>query len=412
MELPMLNVSSPIAGSLVSALALCTALGAAAPASATITDNPFLTVTPRPLQAAPLMQPNEVYRMAWASIARVSVTYQVKGKTQGAAGTSFLIDDHGDLATNCHVVSAEDASGPVKVEVQFPDDQTWRPAKVLGCDAPGDIAVIHVDGLSPDRRPLHFAEPSTFGPGEDVIAIGYGLDLDGDPSVSRGIISALHRSLGGHGDLVQTDAVINHGNSGGPLLDMHGDVVGVNSYGEVSTVNVSDIAHAQTQNSLDAGPPSTIDVNVVQGVNYAIGATTAKLFVQEIIATGHVTRLDLGITVVSINPEAVYLPRDGVLIKAVTPGSAAAGAGITAGMVLYAIDVGNGVTWQIRTEGDFRDALALVAPGRTVKLHYFALTDKGMADIKNGNSVPVSDANWYYADVMPNSSATSLIAAN
>jgi S1-C subfamily serine protease len=406
MELPMSKISSSFAGRLISALALCAALGFAAPASATFIGDPSIGGNLPTGQSAPttpvaLMQPGDVYRMVRTSITHVVVTYPVKNKTEGGAGTGFLVDDHGDLATNCHVVSAEDATGPVRVEIQFPDDPTWLPAKVLGCDAAGDIAVIHVDGLSPNRRPLHFAKPGTFGPGDEVIAVGYGHSLDGDPSVSRGIISAVHRSFIGFGDLVQTDAVINHGNSGGPLLNMHGEVVGVNSYGEASTLNVADVVQAQKQNALDAGSVPKVGLNVVQGIYYARSATTAQVYVQKIIATGRVARPDLGVDGYSLNATWVHLPRQGVLIKSVKPGSAAERAGLAKGMVIYAIDLGNGVNWQVRSVGDLNDALAFTTPGRAVKLYFFALTDKGIDLANDGKSVPASEAKWYNVDIVP-----------
>lgn len=284
---------------------------------------------------------------------------------------------------------------------------------MLGCDAAGDIAVIHVDGLSPNRRPLHFAKPGTFGPGDEVIAVGYGLALSGDPSLSRGIISAVRRSLDGkYSDLVQTDAVINHGNSGGPLLDLHGEVVGVNSYGAPSTLKVADVVEAQKQNELDAGSTPEVGLNVVQGVFYARSAATAEVYVQKIIATGQVTRLDLGVSVSWLDPNRVHLPSPGVFVESVSPGSAAARAGLTKGMVIYAIDLGNGVTWQIRTPGDFQDALALMTPGQAVKVYYFSLTDKGIDDVNSSNYVPASEAKWYGAGMMPTSTSSTLISAS
>jgi S1-C subfamily serine protease len=405
MELPMLKTFSSIAGRLVGAVALCAALGFAVPAYDLLTGH---------LARAAHMQAGDVYRMVKPSIARILVTYPVKDKTTGSGGTGFVIDDHGDLATNCHVVTAQGATGPLKVEVQFPDDPAWLPAKVLGCDVAGDIAVIHVDGLSPNRRPLRFAKPGTFVPGDEVIAIGYGLLLDGDPSVSRGVISALHRSLanGKYGDLVQTDAVINHGNSGGPLLDMNGEVVGVNSYGEASTLNVADVVEAQKQSELDAGSAPEVGVNVVQGVFYARSATTVQAYVQQIIAAGQVARLNLGVTVSWLNPTWIHLPCEGVQVQSVSAGSAAARAGLAKGMYIYAIDLGNGVRWEIRTPGDFRDALALMTPGQAVTVYYFALSDQGIDHAGNGDYVPTSEAKWYKVDVMPTTASSTLIPAS
>jgi serine protease Do len=422
----MSKISAFFAGRFVAGLVLCVAFGLAVPAFATLIDlSPNAAVNP-----APLMQPGDVYRMARTSIAHVLVTYQIEDETDGSestktkttegthtraiGGTSFIVDDHGDLATNCHVVDAPHAIGPVKVEIQFPDDPTWLPAKVLGCDRAGDIAVIHVDGLSPNRRPLHFAKPGTFRPGDEVIAVGYVLSLDGDPSVSRGIISALHRSLlGQFGDLVQTDAVINHGNSGGPLLDMRGEVIGVNTYTEPSHLEIADVELAQKQNAIDAGSVSEIDLSVVQGISYARSAATAEVYVQKIIATGRVARSALGIVVAPLDPIRFHLPRQGVLIKSVAPGSAADRAGLTKGVVIYAVQLGDEGTSQIRSPGDLADVLALMTPGRAVKLQYFALTDKGMDLANEGKSVPASESKWHNVDIVPAAdTASSLISLN
>jgi serine protease Do len=423
----MSKISAFFAGRFVAGLVLCVAFGLAVPALAALIDlSPNAAVKP-----APLMQPADVYRMTRTSIARVLVTYQVEDGTEGsensetkaaegtrskaAGGTSFIVDDLGDLATNCHVVDAPNAIGPVKVEIQFSDDPTWLAAKVLGCDRAGDIAVIHVDGLSPNRRPLHFAKPGTFGPGDEVMAVGYSLGLDGDPSASRGIVSALHRSLlGQFGDLVQTDAVINHGNSGGPLLDMRGEVIGVNTYTEPSHLMITDVELAQKQNAIDAGSASVIDFNLVQGISYARSAATAEVYVQKIIATGRVARSTLGIVIAPVDPIRFHLPRQGVVIQSVAPSSPAARAGLTKGKVIYAIDLGNGVNWQTRTPGDLADALALMTPGRVVKLQCFSLTDNGIDLANEGKSIPVSELKWYNVDVVPvaDTASSSLISVN
>jgi S1-C subfamily serine protease len=414
----MSKIFSVFATRLIIAVALSAAFYAASPTSAGI-------VPPPPadgkgsisghlkLEAAPsilIRAAGDIYRMIWTSIARVSATYP----TKRGDGTSFLVDDRGDLATNCHVVMADDSTGPVKVEIQFPDDPTWLPAKVLGCDEEGDIAVLHVDGLPPTRQPLRFARSGTFGPGDEVMVVGYALGLDGDPSVTTGSISALHRSLvdGAFGDLVQTNAAINHGNSGGPMLDMHGEVVGVNTYIERSTLDVGDVTRAQKKNTINAGPPPEIDLKVVQGIFYARSAVTAQVYVQEIISSGRVRRPDLGVAVSWMDSNWLHLPRQGVKVDSVTPGSLAARVGLAKDMIIYAIDLGSGVVWKIRTPGDFRDALALMSPSQAIKLYFYALTDKGTYDANGFDSVPMSEAKWFSVDVMPASTLSGRVSAN
>jgi serine protease Do len=400
-------------GGLTRWLVLCAALAFAAPASAK--DEVFFlgAPPPAPAQTTTQMRPGDIYRMVRTSIARVLATWQVEGKLHGVDGTGFIVDAHGDLATNCHVAAPHAATGPVNIEIQFPDDPTWLHAKVMGCDRDGDIAVIHVDGLSPNRRPLHFAKPGTFGPGDEVIAVGYALGFDGDPTVSRGIVSALRRSVdgGNFSDLVQTDAVINGGNSGGPLLDMYGDVVGVNTYSAASSLSLADIEQAQKQNAVKAGSAPRVGLDVVEGIFYARSAATAEVFVKKIISVGVVDRPDFGITVTALNP-TLHLPRRGVQITSIAPGSAAERAGLTDGSIIYSIELGNGVSWEIHTPGDLNDALALMTSGRAVKVQSFALTKNGADQANKHRSVPSSEVKWFSVEITPITATGLLLSTN
>jgi S1-C subfamily serine protease len=405
-------IPSSTSGRIVVGLCLCAAIGLTVAGSAT---SKAYDILGGHAGARAVMQPGDVYRMARPSIARVSITYRVRDKVRRSTGTGFIVDERGDLATNCHVVTADGATSPVSIEIQFPDDPAWLSAKVLGCDHAGDIAVIHVDGLSPNRHPLRFAKPGSFGPGDQVIAVGYALSLDGDPTVSRGIVSAVHRSFEGQfGDLVQTDAVINHGNSGGPLLDMHGQVVGIDTLTTPPTVKVADVVQAlkENQTESDGSSASAIDLNVVHGVFYARSATTAQIYVQEIIAKGRVARADLGVEVSFLDPVWYHLPRPGVLVSAVTADSPAAMAGLEQRVVIFAIGLGNGAQWEIRTPGDFRDAMALIALSEPVTVYYYSLTDQGVHLVGDDGSVPASEARWHEVKITPVAPRSSLMAGN
>ena len=144
-----------------------------------------------------------------------------------AAGTGIVIDDNGLVITNAHVID-----GATTVEVALDSDDTPRAATVIAADAANDIAVLRVDdhdGLV--AAPI--ADTDTIGVGEPVIAIGNALDLDGGMTVTSGIVSAVDRSIetsnGELGHLIQTDAAISSGNSGGPLVDADGQVIGLNT---------------------------------------------------------------------------------------------------------------------------------------------------------------------------------------
>ncbi len=149
------------------------------------------------------------------------------GGVQSAVGTGVVLSDDGEIVTNAHVVS-----GFSRVSVLVAGERDPRPAAVVAADPNHDLAVIRVDDAS-GLRAATFAAPGDVQVGDDVVAIGYALHLDGAPSVTRGIVSAVDRTLetaGGALDgLLQTDAAISSGNSGGPLVDARGEVVGINT---------------------------------------------------------------------------------------------------------------------------------------------------------------------------------------
>ena len=144
----------------------------------------------------------------------------------GAAGTGFVISSDGVIVTNNHVVE-----GASKIQAQFSDGRSLT-AKVLGRDPSSDLAVIKVDGAN--LKAIELGDSDQVQVGDDVVAIGNALALEGGLSVTRGIISGLHRAVstnsgGSLADVIQTDAAINPGNSGGPLVDSEGRVIGINT---------------------------------------------------------------------------------------------------------------------------------------------------------------------------------------
>ena len=200
-----------------------------------------------------------------------------------ALGSGFVIDKRGDIVTNDHVVQ-----GAKDIRVGFSGGASY-PAKIVGSDPSTDIAVVRVKG-APDSllRPLRFAD-SGVQVGDPAYAIGNPFGLE--RTMTAGIVSATGRDIQAPNGLVianaiQTDAPINHGNSGGPLLDRVGEVIGINS-------------------QIQGG---TVDANV--GVGFAIPSATARSVSEQLIATGHAEHAWLGVEVAAIDPSvATSRPR-------------------------------------------------------------------------------------------------------
>jgi putative serine protease PepD len=149
--------------------------------------------------------------------------------TGEAAGTGVVIGDGGEILTNAHVVD-----GATSITVTLAGDAGTRPAELVGIDTEHDLAVLRVDDTT-GLTPAVLGTSADLQVGEDVIAIGNALDLDGSLTVTRGIVSALGRSIDTGteqlDDLIQTDAAISSGNSGGPLVNVRGEVIGINTAG-------------------------------------------------------------------------------------------------------------------------------------------------------------------------------------
>jgi S1-C subfamily serine protease len=158
------------------------------------------------------------------SVVSVSVDLGNRGGAAGSVGTGMLITSDGQILTNAHVVD-----GAVAIRVRLAGETEPRPATLLSSDLGNDLALLQIEGSG--FAPIRFADPEAIGIGDEVVAIGFALDLDGEPTVTRGIISAVERTIstrfGVLDDLIQTDAAVSSGNSGGPLLNAAGEVVGV-----------------------------------------------------------------------------------------------------------------------------------------------------------------------------------------
>ena len=165
-----------------------------------------------------------------ASVAPSVVT--ISSMSQGAVGfgesvgTGIFLTATGEILTNAHVVE-----GATKIQVRLYNETSHRTGKVLAADAGNDLALVKIEGTN--FKPAQFADPKAIRLGDAVIAIGYALNLDGGPSVTTGIVSALNRTIttenGALNGLIQTDTAISSGNSGGPLVNYKAEVVGINT---------------------------------------------------------------------------------------------------------------------------------------------------------------------------------------
>lgn len=225
-------------------------------------------------------------------------------------GTGVVIASDGEILTNAHVV---EGASVVLVLLQGAIDPIE--ARVLALDMGNDLALLKVNQTG--LKPAVFADPKSIRIGDEVVAIGFALNLDGGPTVTRGIVSALNRTLvnddGALDGLIQTDAAISSGNSGGPLLNSRAQIIGINT--------------AVFQSSSEVA---------VNNVGFAISVSEVLPVIEELrsVATGQ-PRSE-GYLGVELVPRADG--GRGAVINLVTPGSPAAVAGIRGGDVVIAAD--------------------------------------------------------------------------
>jgi putative serine protease PepD len=266
---------------------------------------------------------------------------------QSEEGSGIILTADGLILTNNHVVAAAAQAGNgSKVTVTFSDGRT-APFTVVGTDPSSDIAVVRAQGVS-GLTPITIGSSANLKVGQNVVAIGSPLGLEG--TVTTGIVSALNRPVASGGesgdqntvlDAIQTDAAINPGNSGGALVNMNGELVGINS--AIATLG-----------SDQSGPQSGSI-----GLGFAIPVDQAKRIADELVQTGSASHASLGVQL-GDDPSV-----NGAPIVQVSPGSAAAKAGLPSGVVVTKLD---------ERVIDSPDALVAAvrskAPGDTVTLTY------------------------------------------
>jgi S1-C subfamily serine protease len=313
----------------------------------------------------------QVYRDAYRGVVEIAVTSDQASplggqQQQRAQGSGFVIDNSGHIATNDHVVDSAKT-----VSVQFWNGSSYK-ATVVGTDPSTDLGVIKVDAPASILHPLQFGDSDSVQVGDTAVAIGSPFGLE--ETVTSGIVSALHRQMEAPNnftinDSIQTDAAINHGNSGGPLLNIDGDVIGVNS-----------------QIRSDSGGSD--------GVGFAIPSNTVKSIADTLIGSGKVEHAYLGVSVQEISASVADELKlvSGVEVATVRAGTPAKNAGLrgatgsktidgqqypTGGDVITAID-GQKVT----SSEDVQQTIDAHQPGDTVKVTYWRNGDSHTVDVK------------------------------
>ena len=227
-------------------------------------------------------------------------------------GSGFIISDEGYVVTNNHVISGAD-----EITVIFNNGLDEVEAVLVGTDPKTDIAVLKIDPSNLNIQHVNWGNSEISRVGDIVLAIGNPLGLGG--TVTSGIISSINRDIGGgpYVDFIQTDAPINRGNSGGPLFNLDGEVIGINS-----------MIISQTGGSV--------------GLGFSIPSKTAKLIVDQIISFGQAKRGWLGVQIQDLTQEFSdslgYDSTDGAFVASVEPNSPAAAANIQAGDIIIEFD--------------------------------------------------------------------------
>ena len=263
-----------------------------------------------------------IYKAAAPGVVQVTsnvvATDPVFGQPQQgtALGSGFVIDKAGHILTNFHVVE-----GAKEVFINFTGNDKYK-AKIVGTDPSTDLAVLQIDAQSRALTPLPLGNSDALQVGAPVVAIGNPFGLD--RTETAGIVSALQREIQAPNGftidkVIQTDAAINKGNSGGPLLDASGKVIGINS-------------------QIETGDSSTGNV----GIGFAVPINTVREVAAEIIKTGKAEHAYLGVKMMTIDDalaKTARLPaRKGVILTSVQAGSPAAAAGLKGGTRSVVVD--------------------------------------------------------------------------
>ena len=256
---------------------------------------------------------SEIYEKCSPSVVGIKVFRDGDGEDYYAWGSGVIASSDGYIITNTHVIDGGDSAKVVLY------DGSEHEAKLIGFDTTSDIAVIKIDASG--LTAAEFASSSTLSVGDSVAAIGNPLSPDLRLTMTRGIVSALNREMSYNGatmSLIQTDASINEGNSGGPLFNSRGQVIGITNMKMISTFGSG-----------------------VEGLGFAIPSDTVESIVQALVKDGAVYgRVSIGVTVGPVSEDVAeyYNIPQGLYVSAVTKGSDAEAKGIVRGDIITEVN--------------------------------------------------------------------------
>ena len=285
------------------------------PTSAIVADPGTFQLKPSP-ESVPNIPENvglslqDIYDKTIGSVVSISCS----GPYSSSTGTGVVLTSGGYLITNAHVVQGAQA-----ITVLLSDERSF-PAVLVGADSISDLAVLHIEAEG--LIPAEFGDSAVLRVGDSVVAIGDPLGMELRGTMTNGIVSAINRDVTTGGrtlTLIQTNAALNSGNSGGPLINCYGQVIGIN------TMKMGDIASSSG----------------VEGLGFAIPSTTVKEIADQLIEQGYVSgRPTLGITgeMVSSFYQFYYQLPSGLYISEIDPQSDAAEKGLEPGDILISVD--------------------------------------------------------------------------
>jgi S1-C subfamily serine protease len=335
---------------------------------------------------------NEIYERTRSGVVQINTTSVVERvvpdpfgfgfafpeqQERRGLGSGFVLDKAGHVLTNYHVI-ADVYRGRGVVSVSFSERDGVR-ARIVGVDEAADVAVLKVDTASRALTALPLGDSDEVRVGDPVVAIGNPFGLE--RTVTAGIVSAIQRQISSpNGDpidrVIQMDAQINQGNSGGPLLNARGEVVGVNT-------------------AIFTGDP--LDRGSV-GIGFAIPINTVKELAAQLIESGRVERAFFGVDVKEVTPriaQVFRLPTQrGLLVQRVVEGSGAADAGLRAGATTVIVGgesyrIGGDIVVEVdgrpvQTSSDLRDAIESKKPGDVVEVALFRGDERETIDVELG----------------------------
>jgi S1-C subfamily serine protease len=384
MRVPLPTLSLAIALAVAALAGGAVALGGAVLLGVVVEDDSQTPVFPAPSSAPPSGQPTafkrdpgpltirEIYRRAAPGVVQITSTtlseeqidplfgFPLPQREQRAQGSGFVFDESGYIVTNNHVIA-----GATDIEVSFSNKESMK-ANVVGSDPATDVALLKVNADARALTPLELGDSEQVQVGDSVVAIGNPFGLE--RSITAGIVSALQRTIESPAEtpidrVIQTDAQINRGSSGGPLLNAAGQVIGVNT--SIATGSATEVGNV--------------------GIGFAVPVNTVHDVVGQLRRKGRVDHAELGIVPQEITPEIAELFRlptkQGLLVVEVKEGSGAAEAGIRAGETPVVVA---GESWvpggdilvradgrELATVSDLQRAVAAKKPGERIKLELY-----------------------------------------